>query len=66
MKYRDSLVQCARGKAVSVTSMNRCSMPARANTLLANVNLKNKKQPCRPNRLHSGRHIFLKIRAAFL
>ena len=58
MKCRDGSVENARGKTVSVASINRFSTPARANTPLANVKLKNKKQPCPPNRLHSGRHIF--------
>ena len=59
MKYRDGSVQFPRGKTVSaVASINRCSTPARANTPLANVNLKNNKQPCQPDRLHSGRNIF--------
>ena len=31
---------------------------ARANTLLANVNFENTKQPCSPNRLHSCRHFW--------
>ena len=32
--------------------------PCTSKTPVANVNLKNKKQPCRTNRLQSGRHIF--------
>ena len=58
MKHRDGSVQYTKGKTVSVASINRCSTPARAKTPVANVNSKNKEQPCRTNRLHSGHHIF--------